>query len=172
MRPPAQRQRDEEPEEGRHQREPGVADRQRDDAVDVRRDRVHAPNRPSFAPRMASMTSYSVAVPIRTPASSVTTHRPLGLDSAEFNRSRSGSVREAAVEDRLTSLSSIKSPRRLAVSTQPSGARFSSTTRIHRPWVDGIVDTGCPTVIVGSSLSLSRSSELWKPSARYPRADP
>ena len=57
VRPPAERQRDDEPEDRRHQGEPGVADRQRDDAVDVRRDPVHAAVLASFARRMASMTS-------------------------------------------------------------------------------------------------------------------
>ena len=47
----------------------------------------------SLARRMASMTSWSVAVPMSAPDSSVTTQRPLGLDSAEFSRSRNGSSR-------------------------------------------------------------------------------
>ncbi len=68
-----------------------------DDAVDVRRDPVHAAVLASFARRIASMTSWSVAVPISAPDSSVTTQRPLGLDSAELSRSRSGSPRRAEV---------------------------------------------------------------------------
>ena len=69
------------------------------------------PTRASLARLMASMTSWSVAVPISAPDSSVTTQRPLGLDRAELSRSRSGSPREADVALRLTSLSCTWSPR-------------------------------------------------------------
>ena len=48
-------------------------------------------DRAALARPIASMTSWSVAVPISAPVSSVTTQRPLGLDSAELSRSRSGS---------------------------------------------------------------------------------
>src|SRR5262245_16112237 len=109
MRPPTKRQRDDEPDDRRNQRQPGVADRQRHDSVDVRRYPVHAAVLASFARRMASMTSWSEAVPITTPDSSVTTHRLLGLESAEFSRSRNGSVRDAEVALRLTSLSCTQS---------------------------------------------------------------
>src|SRR4051795_1958656 len=129
MRPPAEWKRDQESDDGGHQREPDVAERQRHDPVDVGRDPVHAATLASLARLIASMTSWSEAVPSRTPDSSVTTQRPLGLDSAEFSRSRSGSARDAEVADRLTSLSWTQSPRTLSVSTHPIGARPSSTTR-------------------------------------------
>src|SRR5262249_22250594 len=134
VRPPTERQRDDQPDHSRHQGEPDVADRQRDDAVEVRRDPVHAAVLASFAPPTASITSGSDAVPISAPDSSVTTQRLLGLDSAEFSRSRSGSLRDAEVALRFTSLSSTRSPLTLSVSTQPIGTLFSSTTRTQRPF--------------------------------------
>jgi len=88
-------------------------------------------------------------VPISAPDSSVTTQRLLGLDRAEFSRSRSGSVRDAEVALRLTSLSCTQSPLTLSLQVVKPGQfqvtcdtlrgffyKLQSTTDLKQSFVD------------------------------------